>query len=594
MTGLEYPFNAQTVIGLLIYRGIHQAEQTAYRFLVDGETEIVSLTYAQLDQQAKAIAADLQSYCSPGDRALLLYQPGLEYISAFFGCLYAGVIAVPAYPPRPNRSLSRLQAIISNAQATVALTTQSILTQLQRRFVEDPDFKTLHWLTTDTLNEALATQWQSPHLTSETLAFLQYTSGSTAVPKGVMVSHGNLLHNLASIYRCFEFHPNSAVMSWLPMYHDMGLIGGVLQPLYAGIPVTLMSPLLFLQRPLRWLQAISRYRIPVSGGPNFAYDLCVRRIPPEQRQQLDLSCWELAFNGAEPIYHAVLERFIQAFKPCGFQPEAFYPCYGMAEATLLVTGGLKAAQPIFKTVSASALEKGDAVEASAGDKQRTLVGCGQSLPDQITMIVDPQTGIPCPDGTVGEIWLNGPSVAQGYWGNPEATQQGFQATLAETGKGPFLRTGDLGFFDRGELFVTGRLKDVMIINGCNHYPQDIEWTVEQSHPLIRSNSSAGFSIEVDGEERLVVVAEVERHYRERRRVSPSTPEHPSSAFDPQALIQSIRRAVSKHHDLQVYKALLLKPGSLPKTSSGKIQRHACRARFLAGTLAVIESDLIEQ
>jgi acyl-CoA synthetase (AMP-forming)/AMP-acid ligase II len=594
MTGLEYPFNAQTLIDLLIYRGIHQPDQTAYRFLVDGETEIVSLTYAQLDQQAKAIAADLQSYCSPGDRALLLYQPGLEYISAFFGCLYAGVIAVPAYPPRPNRSLSRIQGIISDAQATVALTTQSILTQLQRRFVEDPNFRTLYWLTSDGVNPALATQWQLPHLTSTDLAFLQYTSGSTAAPKGVMVSHGNLLHNLASIYRCFEFHPHSAVMSWLPMYHDMGLIGGVLQPLYGGIPVTLMSPLLFLQRPLRWLQAISRYRIPVSGGPNFAYDLCVRRITPEQRQTLDLSCWELAFNGAEPIYHAVLERFIQAFKPCGFQPEAFYPCYGMAEATLLVTGGLKVAQPVLKTVSASTLEKGYAVEAAEGDKQRILVGCGQSLPDQITMIVDPQTGNPCPDGTVGEIWLSGPSVAQGYWHNPEATQQGFQATLPETGKGSFLRTGDLGFLDRGELFVTGRLKDVMIINGCNHYPQDIEWTVEQSHPLIRSNSSAGFSIEVNGEERLVVVAEVERHYRERRRVSPSIPEYPSSAFDPQALIQSIRRAVSKHHDLQVYKALLLKPGGLPKTSSGKIQRHACRAGFLAGTLAVIESDLIEQ
>ena len=588
MTGLEYPFNSQTLVELLRHRGSHQPDQTAYQFLVDGEAEIMSLTYSQLNQRSIAIAAELQSHCSPGERALLLYPPGLDYISAFFGCLYAGVVAVPAYPPRPNRSLSRLQAILENAQATVALTPQSILAQLQRRFVEEPQFKTLHWLTTDTLDLASVSQWQVPPINADTLAFLQYTSGSTADPKGVMITHGNLLHNLAAIYRCFEFHPESAVMSWLPMYHDMGLIGGVLQPLYAGIPVTLMSPLLFLQRPLRWLQAISRYRIPVSGGPNFAYDLCVRRITPEQCQDLDLSCWELAFNGAEPIYHEVLERFIQAFKPCGFDRVAFYPCYGMAEATLLATGGLKAAPPQLKTLSASALEQGNAVDASEGEKSRTLVGCGQTLADQTTIIVDPQTSLPCPEGKIGEIWLSGPSIAQGYWHNPEATQQGFQATLADCGTGQFLRTGDLGFFDSGELFVTGRLKDVMIINGCNHYPQDIEWTVEQSHPLIRSNSSAGFSVEVNGEERLVIVAEVERHYRERRRGSKSTATPPSEAFDPKTLIQSIRRAVSKHHDLQVYKALLLKPGTLPKTSSGKIQRHACRAGFLAGTLNVIE------
>jgi acyl-CoA synthetase (AMP-forming)/AMP-acid ligase II len=588
MTGSQYPFNSQTLVELLIHRGSHQPDQTAYQFLVDGEIEIVSLTYSQLDQQAKTIAAQLQSYCTPGERALLLYQPGLDYISAFFGCLYAGVIAVPAYPPRPNRSLSRLQAMLENAQATVALTTQSILTQLQRRFVEEPEFKTLHWLTTETLNLELAAQWQPPHLTSETLAFLQYTSGSTADPKGVMITHGNLLHNLAAIYRCFEFHEHSAVMSWLPMYHDMGLIGGVLQPLYGGIPVTLMSPLLFLQRPLRWLQAISRYRIPVSGGPNFAYDLCVRRIPPEQRQNLDLSCWELAFNGAEPIYHEVLERFIQAFKPCGFQPSAFYPCYGMAEATLLVTGGLKADHPHLKTLSAAALEKGLAVNAADGEKSRTLVGCGQTLSDQSTMIVDPQTCLPCSDGKIGEIWLSGPSVAQGYWQNLEATQQGFLATLANSDMDQFLRTGDLGFFDGGELFITGRLKDVIIINGSNHYPQDIERTVEQTHPLIRSNSSAGFSVEVNGEERLVIVAEVERHYRKPRGSAKSASVLPDDAFDPKGLIQSIRRAISKYHDLQVYKALLLKTGTLPKTSSGKIQRHACRQQFLAGTLNVIE------
>ncbi len=594
MSGSDHP-EINTLVELLQNRAAQYPQQIGYTFLVDGETEQIHLTYQELDQQSRAIATRLQSLCQPGDRAILLYQPSLDYISAFFGCLYAGVVAVPAYPPRPNRSLERIEAILADARPQVALTSESILTNLERRFEQVPRLKTLHWIATDSISSStsssssalLASQWTEPVLHSQSLAFLQYTSGSTATPKGVMITHSNLLHNLAAISRCFEHSPQSQGVIWLPPYHDMGLIGGILQPLYGRFPVVLMSPLMFLQRPVRWLEAISRYGGTTSGGPNFAYDLCVRKITPQQRENLDLSHWNLAFNGAEPIYHEVMERFAQTFAPCGFQPEAFYPCYGMAETTLIATGGDKSTQPILQTVQAEALEQNRAISAQSDDLNlRTVVGCGQSLVDQKVVIVHPETLTSCDPAEVGEIWVSGPSIAQGYWNNSEETERTFHAFLADTGEGPFLRSGDLGFLANGELFVTGRLKDIMIINGSNYYPQDIERTVEQSHLLIRPNCSAAFSVEVKTEERLVVVAEVERHYRERRQLSESTNNGERSPKIKE-VIQAIRRAVSQHHDLQVYATVLLKPGTLPKTSSGKVQRHACRAGFLAGTLNTI-------
>ncbi|MEL7037219.1 MAG: fatty acyl-AMP ligase [Cyanobacteria bacterium J06592_8] len=589
MNSSDHP-GINTLVDLLRERSTQQPQQVAYRFLVDGETDQVCLSYQDLDRESQAIAVHLQSICKPGERALLLYQPGLDYIKAFFGCLYAGVVAVPAYPPRPNRSLERIEAILADAEATVALTSQSIFSLIQRQLDQVPPLQTLHWVTTDTLTETLAVNWQEPTLTAETLAFLQYTSGSTAAPKGVMISHGNLLHNLAAIHRCFGHSPQSQGVIWLPPYHDMGLIGGVLQPLYGGFGVVLMSPLMFLQRPLRWLEAVSRYQATTSGGPNFAYDLCVRKIPPQQREGLDLSSWNLAFNGAEPIYHEVLERFTEAFAPYGFRREAFYPCYGMAEGTLIVSGGQKAAQPVLATVQATALEENQVVyDFVTPENRRTVVGCGQSLPDQKIVIVEPETLNLCKDNQVGEIWVSGPSIAQGYWGKPEETQQVFQAYIAQNQPQPYLRTGDLGFLAAGELFVTGRLKDVIIINGRNYYPQDLERTVEQSHGLIRPNCSASFSVEVDGEERLVIVAEVERHYRDNRWAETNSKNGATQSSKVKAVIQSIRRAVSQHHDLQVYAIALLKPGGIPKTSSGKIQRHICRANFLAKTLKTIEA-----
>lgn len=601
-----------TLIDLLGYRGQNQSDQTAYIFLQDGETEADRVTYQELDRQARAIASQLQSLDARGSRALLLYSPGLEFIAAFFGCLYAGVVAVPAYPPRRNQNMSRLQAIVADAEATVALTTTSLLGNIEGRFAENPELSDLRWLTTDNIASDLAQAWQEPKVSSDTLAFLQYTSGSTGTPKGVMVSHGNLLHNLTLIHQCFDHTPNSQGVIWLPPYHDMGLIGGVLQPLYGGFPVTLMSPVDFLQKPFRWLQAISRYKATTSGGPNFAYELCVSKIKPEQQATLDLSSWEVAFTGAEPVRAQTLDRFAATFEPYGFRREAFLPCYGMAETTLIVSGGLKTALPIVRQVEGAALEQNRVVTATREQEgTRAIVGCGHSWLDQKILIVDPELLTPCPANQVGEIWVSGPSVAQGYWNRADETKQTFHAYLADIdvsvqgfapensavaaqelavsmqgessavgrSRGPFLRTGDLGFLQDGELFITGRIKDLMIIRGQNHYPQDIELTVEKSHLSLRPSCGAAFSVEVKGQERLVVVQEVERSYLRKLNVN--------------EVAENIRRAVAAEHGLQVYAMVLVKTGSILKTSSGKVQRHACRAGFLSGSLNVVE-DWSEQ
>ncbi|MBE9041879.1 fatty acyl-AMP ligase, partial [Oscillatoriales cyanobacterium LEGE 11467] len=428
MDRLEHSSLATTLVELLRYRAVHQSDRTAYTFLVDGETQTLSLTYQELDRCARAIAAILQSADLVGEKAVLLYPPGLEYIAAFFGCLYAGVVAVPAYPPRPNRSLTRIQSILADANAVVALTTSTVLSTLEKQFDLAPELKVLKWLVTDRLDLAAADDWSEPDIDRQTLAFLQYTSGSTAAPKGVAITHQNLLHNSRGIYQAFEHSADSSVVSWLPMYHDMGLIGGVLQPLYGGFPATLMSPLIFLQRPVRWLQAISHYRATSSGGPNFAYDLCARKISPEQIEDLDLSCWDVAFNGAEPISQKVLDRFAAAFAPCGFRREAFYPCYGLAEATLFVSGAAKNKLPIVETIDANALAKHRVVRVDAEEKNaRAVVSCGRSLSDQQIAIVDPKTLQPCKSGEIGEIWVSGPSVALGYLQQPEATERTFRA-----------------------------------------------------------------------------------------------------------------------------------------------------------------------
>lgn len=565
-----------TLVDLLRQRAECQADDRAYTFLVDGESEEVHLTYSELDRQARAIGAWLESQNLKGQRALLLYPPGLDFIAAFFGCQYADVVAVPAYPPRMNRAPSRIQAIAADAGAMVALTTDAVLERIRPLIDQTSDLKGLRWLSTDRTahgtDQGYERQWQRPQITGDTLAFLQYTSGSTGTPRGVMLSHSNLLHNSALIAYAFEHTRSASGVFWLPSYHDMGLVGGILQPLYVGRPNILMSPMAFLQKPFRWLQAISRYRGTTSGGPDFAFDLCVRKITPNQRATLDLSSWRVAFNGAEPVRAETLERFTETFAPCGFRPEVFYPCYGLAEATLLVSGGHKTAPPIVRWFDGKSLEADRAVPIAAGEGGgRALVGCGQTMPDQQIVIADPNRLTRMPAGQVGEVWVSGPSVAQGYWQRTDETEQTFRAYLQDTGEGPFLRTGDLGFTHDGELFVTGRLKDLVIVRGCNHYPQDIEATVAKSHPGVRAGWGAAFTVEEGPEQKLVIILELER--RQRAEAAP--------------VIEAIRRDVAREHELVVDSIVLVRAGSIPKTSSGKIQRHVCRDAFLDRSLEVV-------
>jgi natural product biosynthesis luciferase-like monooxygenase protein len=557
-----------TLVDLLRWRGSEQPDRLAYTFLFDGRDEETRLTYGELDRRARSIGALLQSLVSTGERVLLLYPPGPDYIAAFFGCLYSGALAVPVYPPRQNKTWSRIASIIADAQPVVALTSAQILSRVTPMLAASNSLTALRWLSAEGEANDAQSEWRECVLTGETLAFLQYTSGSTGEPKGVMLSHRNLLHNSALLCHSFEYTPESHCVSWLPVYHDMGLIGGVLQPLYGGFPCTLMSPVSFLQRPVRWLEAISRRKATISGGPNFAYELCVRKISPEQRSSLDLSSWSTAFNGAEPIRAETLNRFAETFEPCGFRRQAFFACYGLAEASLIVSGSKNSDLPVVRRFRIGELENNRAIESASEEADaRPLVGCGRVLPSMQVIIVNPETLTRCSPKQVGEVWVSGGSVAQGYWNQPDQTDHTFRAFTSDTLEGPFLRTGDLGVLRDGELFLTGRLKDLIITRGLNHYPQDIELTVERSHPSLRLGCGAAFSVEARGEERLVIVQEID---------------HRQTDYD--AIIDRIRRIVAEEHEFQPFAVVLLRPGSLPKTSSGKIRRHACRAAFLDGRL----------
>jgi len=560
-----------SLLGLLRYRTEQQPNALLYRFLETGDVDgpVQELTFAQLDTRARAIAAQLQAAQGENERALLLYPPGLEFIAAFMGCAYAGVVAVPTYP---HRTLSRLEAIVQDSQARFVLTTSAFF-RIARSFSRQaPDISKASWIPTDTIRDESAAEWRQPEITGDTLAFLQYTSGSTGNPKGVMVSHANLLHNEQLISQGFGTDSSVHVVGWLPLYHDMGLIGNVLQPLYLGASCTLMSPLAFLQRPMRWLEAIARFHGTVSGGPNFAFDLCASKKKPDE--YFDLSSWEVAFNGSEPIRKETLDRFAEVFAPWGFRAKAFYPCYGLAEATLFVTGVERNVPQPYQTVLTAALEQNFAEKPSPDDQAvRTLVSCGHSQPQQHVLVVNPETCCVCPERVVGEIWVAGPSVAAGYWRRPKESTATFAARLAQGDTATsFLRTGDLGFFADGELFVTGRIKDLIIIRGRNLYPHDIEFTVQEAHPVVRPDGCAAFSLELEGEEKLVVIAEVQLRGKE---------------IDAQEIIETIRRAVVAEHGTHVHTVTLIKPKSLPKTSSGKIRRDECRKKFVGGSLTAV-------
>lgn len=572
-----------TLVEMLRARAEEAPRAVAYTFISDEGDAETDLTYGELDRRARAIAVQLRERGVGRVPALLLYPPGLDYIAGFFGCLYAGVIAVPAYPPLNERQVARLHRVVRDAGAKVVLSTTQLQARVQAfmsrvgpagsaggrsstRSKTDGERVELgyDWFATDEVLSQSADAWSDPGVTAGDLAFLQYTSGSTSAPKGVMLTHQNLMHNLRCIGILFAFRPGSATMSWLPPYHDMGLIGQLLEPAYYGLRTYLMSPAAFIQRPMRWLQTISRTRAEVSGGPNFAYDLCVQKARVADLDALDLSCWRVAFNGAEPVRAETLERFARTFGGCGFDSKAFYPCYGMAEATLILTGGDHSKAPLVASFHSESLRLRQ-VEV-AHKEARRLVGNGQAALAHRIEIVDPDGLSVCPPGRVGEIWVASPSVAAGYWGREEQTRQTFEATLA--GEGPFLRTGDLGFLYRNELFVVGRLKDLIILRGRNLHPEDIEHSLNTCHPDVRTGGGAAFAVEDAGEERLVVAQEIVRH--------------PSA--DHAAIVRAIQTAVAEEHGVEVHAVALLQSSTLPKTSSGKVQRYLCREAFLAGEL----------
>jgi acyl-CoA synthetase (AMP-forming)/AMP-acid ligase II len=564
-------------VELLRHQSQHQPNRTAFIFLKDGEAEAGRVTYHQLNQQAQAIAAYLQTQVKPGDRALLVYpyEAGLDFIAAFLGCLYAGVVAVPCHPPRNRFGWSDLQARLVDSQAAIGLTTRGLAAKLTAQLSSSATTTPLNWCTTEAILLTQADRWVKPSIEGETLAFLQYTSGSTGAPKGVLIPHTSILHNQQMLQQAFGHTSDSIGVGWLPLFHDMGLIGNALQAIYLGASCVLMSPIAFIQKPVRWLQAISRYQATTSGAPNFAYDLLCRQVTEAQQQTLDLSCWNLAFSGAEPVRLETIERFVHKFALCGFQRSAFYPCYGMAEATLFVTGGDKGKPLAVAHVQETALEENRVVLAQPNDRGvRTMVGCGRAWLDHQIVIADPQSCTVCPPQTVGEIWVTGSGLGRGYWQQPEATNCTFHAYLTDTGDGPFLRTGDLGFWQDGHLFITGRLKDVLVFWGFNHYPEAIERTVTACHPGFHEHGAAAFAISVNGDDRLVVVQEIERQYRDRLPIGD--------------VVESIRWALFQEHFLDVYAIALLKPGSLPKTPSGKIQRHLCRKKFLNQELEVLD------
>jgi amino acid adenylation domain-containing protein len=558
-------------------RALLQPGRPACTFLEDGVAAKAGLTYGELDRDACRIASVLQSQAPAGERALLVYPPGLDYVTAFLGCLYAKIIGVPAYPPRLNHSIERLEAVIEDASPSVALTTTRMLSRFQKSSKPWAKMKALKWLTTDDVGLETATQFRGPAAADGgEIAFLQYTSGSTSVPKGVIVTHGSLTANQESLRHAFGQTEDSVVLSWLPLYHDMGLIGSLLHTFYVGARCILMSPTAFLQRPVSWLQAISEYRATTSGGPNFAYELCLRKIAPETCPEIDLSSWTVAFCGAEPVRPETLEGFASAFGRFGFRKEAFYPCYGLAESTLIVSGRRNAAEPIVKTFDGEVLAKGVVgVVDAASEAGRRLASCGQPAGDQQVVIVDPETLSSASGNAIGEIWVAGESVARGYWDHPVETAETFGAYLKDKHQGPFLRTGDLGFISEGELFVTGRLKDLIIIRGLNHYPQDIELTVEKAVQGVRAGCAAAFPVDVDGSERLVIVQELER----------------TRLVDSSTLIAVIREALARGHELDPYAVVFIRAGSLPKTSSGKVQRAACKRLFLTDQLEVVSQWL---
>lgn len=556
-----------------------QPERVVCTFVGEDLAPRAHLTYADIDRRARALAVRLAG--DRGERAILLYPPGPDFVAAVIGCFYAGVVAVPVDVPRPGRESLRLDSVADGARPALVLTTSTIANPSGRVAVFHGLRVTSRWIATDEVDASEADAWKDSGVAQEDVALLQFTSGSTSAPKGAVITHGNLLANSIRVARQFGHTAATRLATWLPHFHDMGLIGTILHPILLGFPTTILSPLAFVQQPVRWLRLISNIRATTSGAPNFAYDLCALRVNADAKQELDLSSWEVAFNGAEPIRVATIERFSATFAECGFRKEAFFPCYGMAEATLFVSGGPKDVAPRYRRAPTSK-------DSQSGETYgRPLVSCGPCADPSDLRIVDPETLAVQPPATVGEIWLRGPCVARGYWQAEAIETAAFEARLPGDNGGPFFRTGDLGFLAEGELYLAGRLSDIVIIAGVNHHPDDIERTIDACHPWVTTGRSLAFGVDADGEERLVVALELNRHEwaavaaQERARPGASR-RSPRSSFDPQRLIGDVRAAVLRDHGVRVHDLILLPPGGLPRTTSGKLRRQAFSAAYRAG------------
>jgi acyl-CoA synthetase (AMP-forming)/AMP-acid ligase II len=559
----------RTFVDVYEVREEHDTDRHLCTFLgEDGSEDFY--TFGRVCEEARGLAARLQAVLDVGERALLLYPPGGDYGVALSACLLAGVIAVPAYPPdlrRMSHSVHRLRALIADADARAVLTTPD-LHEAVEGFIHGECKSSARVIALGRTDAAAtASSWRRPAVAPESIALLQYTSGSTAAPKGVMLSHRNLLANSAAIQSAFGHTPETRGVTWLPPYHDMGLIGCILQGMFVGLSGIIMSPVTFLRRPMRWLEAISRFQANTSGGPNFAYELCIRRSTPEQRAQLDLSSWDVAFNGAEPIRTSTLEAFAEAFAPAGFRREAFLPCYGLAESALIVSGGPKLSGATSATVERHLLGQGIVSRVPSGDPAaKELVSCGPAVEGAEVVIADPEELSVCPDGEVGEILVAGDSVGRGYWGMRDQTRAVFDARPGGSERG-FMRTGDLGFLLDGELFVTGRLKELVIIRGRNFDPLDIEMACEEAAHELRRGCGAAFGVG----DSLAIVYELS----------------PVRGRTPEEVIRAIRQAVAQRLDVQVAGVALVGNRAVPKTSSGKIQRTECRRLYLEGGLRTI-------
>ncbi len=568
--------NSKTYTEVIKNRAKSSPDHVVFRFLDDGVVENESFTYLQLEERAKAIGSALQDVGKKGDAVLLLFQPSISYIASLYACFYSGFMAVPAYPPRRNRGIERIYTIIEDSNSNICLISKQVYEDIQRNFKDDDLFKNLKWIIYEDIVNDQSIRFKEVDILPQEIALLQYTSGSTGQPKGVMISQLNLLYNSEYIRQTFSTTRETVGVHWLPPFHDMGLIGGILQAGYVGCLNINMPPMAFLRNPLSFLKAIHNYRGTIAGGPNFSFDYCIDKTTKEERRELDLSSMEVFFCGAEPIRKSTYKEFIDAFSISKVTENQLYSCYGMAETTLIATGGFAPAKPRYLNVDGIAISNNKVVIYDKDDdRSLSLVGSGHTWMETIIKIVDPLTCEECASDEVGEVWVSGPTVATGYWNKPEETSNTFNAVISGTDEGPFLRTGDLGFVNEKELFITGRLKDLIIIRGVNHYPNDIEFSIQNVIPEIRQNGGAAFPIYEGDTEKLVLVQEIERTAMQ--------------GVDHGSIIKKIREVIADEHELDAHAIVLVRPGSIPMTSSGKIQHRQTKYEYLHGDLSVVSS-----